>query len=181
MTYTNEGIKPQHQCFAFGRDMGYRKPVFDIKVSAQKKNVYTKVAQNELALQFLQLGFFNPQMVDQALMCLEMMDFDDKDIIMQKIAQMGTMHQKLMQYMQMALQMAQATGNAMLYQTVANDMAMANGGQPMAMDGAMPHLLEADNISGIKQKEHGIVANARQKSNEATQPDSDAPVNTKRG
>lgn len=56
-----------------------------------------------------------------------------------------------------------------------------NGGQPMAMDGAMPHLLEADNISGIKQKEHGIVANARQKSNEATQPDSDAPVNTKRG
>lgn len=181
VTYTNAGIKPQHQGVVFGQDMGYRKPVFDIKVSAQKKNVYTKVAQNELALQFFQLGFFNPQMVDQALMCLEMMDFDDRDTIMQKIAQMGTMHQKLMQYMQMALQTAQATGNAMLYQAVANDMAMANGGQPMAMDGAMPHLLEADNISGIKKKEHGIVANARQKSNEATQPDSDAPVNTKRG
>ena len=181
VTYTNEGIKPQHQGFAFGQDMGYRKPVFDIKVSTQKKNVYTKVAQNELALQFFQLGFFNPQMTDQALMCLEMMDFDDRDTIMQKIAQMGTMHQKLMQYMQMALQTAQMTGNAMLYQTVANDMAMVNGGRPMAMDGAAPHLLEADNISGIKQKEHGIVANARQKSNEATQPDSDAPVNTKRG
>lgn len=181
VTYTNQGIQPQHQGNDFGQDMGYRLPVFDIKVSAQKKNVYTKVAQNELALQFFQLGFFNPQMVDQSLMCLEMMDFDDKDIIMQKISQMGTMYQKLMQYMQIAYSFAM-TSDPMMAQQIAMDMMQISGGQAPAMGiGApAPHITETDNISGNKQKEHAVVAKARQQSNDAAQPDSDGAVNTKR-
>ncbi len=181
ITYTNKGIQPQHQGNDFGQDMGYRLPVFDIKVSAQKKNVYTKVAQNELALQFFQLGFFNPQMVTQSLMCLEMMDFDDKDAIMQKIAQMGTMYQKLMQYMQIALGLAQATKNLVLTQQIMNDMAMMGGGAPAAMGGGIaPQLTQSDNISGTPEKEHSVVAKARQQSNDAAQPDADGAVNTKR-
>jgi hypothetical protein len=155
--------------------------VFDIKVSAQKKNVYTKVAQNELALQFFQLGFFNPQMVDQSLMCLEMMDFDDKDIIMQKISQMGTMHQKLLQYMQLALQLASMT-NPMLANQIAQDVIQSNGGAAVSMGGigAAPHIAQSDNIGGIPKEEHAIVRNARQQSNEASQPNSDGVVNRSR-
>ena len=181
VSYTNKGIQPQHQGNDFGQDMGYRLPVFDIKVSAQKKNVYTKVAQNELALQFFQLGFFNPQMVDQSLMCLEMMDFDDKDIIMQKISQMGTMHQKLLQYMQLALQLA-AASNPMLAQQIAQDVIATNGGAApvMGMGGVAPHLTQTDNISGTPEKEHAVVTKARQQSNDAAQPNSDGAVNTKR-
>lgn len=176
ISYTNQGIQPQHQGNDFGQDMGYRLPVFDIKVSAQKKNVYTKVAQNELALQFFQMGFFNPQMVDQSLMCLEMMDFDDKDAIMQKIAQMGTMQQKLMQYMQLALSLAQRT-DPMLANQIANDVMMTSGGAAMPMGmGGMPHIAQADNIGGIPKKEHAIVSKARQQSNEASQPSSDGMV-----
>lgn len=180
--YTNAGIQAQHQGMAFGQDMGFRLPVFDIKVSAQKKNVYTKVAQNELALQFFQLGFFNPQMVDQSLMCLEMMDFDDKDTIMQKISQMGTMHQKLLQYMQIALNLAQIA-NPMMADTIAQDIIMTNGGtasMPSGMGGAMPRINEFSNIGGAQKKEHSVVANARQKSNDAAQPNSDGQVNTRR-
>ena len=179
VTYTNQGIKPQHQGMAFGEDMGYRLPVFDIKVSAQKKNVYTKVAQNELALQFFQMGFFNPQMVDQSLMCLEMMDFDDKDTIMQKISQMGTMHQKLLQYMQLALNLASAT-NPMLANQIAQDVIATNGGAAAPMGGISPQIASVDNIGGIPKKEHSIVRNARQQSNEASQPDAEGTVNTKR-
>ena len=177
VTYTNQGLQPQHQGNDFGQDMGYRLPVFDIKVSAQKKNVYTKVAQNELALQFFQLGFFNPQMVDQSLMCLEMMDFDDKDIIMQKVSQMGTMQQKLLQYMQLALNLASAT-NPMLAEQIAMDVIQTNGGSaaPMGMGGAIPKLTQSDNISGIPSQEHPIVRNARQQSNEASQPHSDGMI-----
>ena len=181
ITYTNQGIQPQHQGNDFGQDMGFRLPVFDIKVSAQKKNVYTKVAQNELALQFFQLGFFNPQMVDQSLMCLEMMDFDDKDIIMQKISQMGTMHQKLLQYMQLALQLASAT-NPMLAQQIAQDVIRTNGGTvsaPMG-GGISPQITQMDNIDGAAKKEHSVVANARQQSNDAAQPDADGAVIAKR-
>ena len=176
VTYTNQGIQPQHQGNDFGQDMGYRLPVFDIKVSAQKKNVYTKVAQNELALQFFQLGFFNPQMVDQSLMCLEMMDFDEKDTIMQKISQMGTMYQKLTQYMQLALNLAQAT-DPMLAESIAQDVvATIGGGAAPAMGGAAPSIVQSDNIGGIPEKEHAIVRNARQQSNEASQPDAGGAV-----
>ena len=180
VTYTNQGLQPQHQGNDFGQDMGFRLPVFDIKVSAQKKNVYTKVAQNELALQFFQLGFFNPQMTDQSLMCLEMMDFDDKDIIMQKIAQMGTMHQKLMQYMQLALTLAQTT-NPMLAEQIAQDVIQSNGGAAVPMGGGIsPQILQSDNIGGVPTKEHSVVANARQQSNEASQPHSDGVVGARR-
>ena len=181
VSYTNAGIQPQHQGNDFGQDMGYRLPVFDIKVSAQKKNVYTKVAQNELALQFFQLGFFNPQMVDQSLMCLEMMDFDDKDMIMQKISQMGTMHQKLLQYMQLALNLATQV-NPMMADAIGQDILRSNGGAPMAggMGSVMPQINLTDNIAGKPKKEHSVVAKARQQSNDASQPDAGGAVNTKR-
>ena len=182
ISYTNAGIQPQHQGNDFGQDMGYRLPVFDIKVSAQKKNVYTKVAQNELALQFFQLGFFNPQMVDQSLMCLEMMDFDDKDMIMQKISQMGTMHQKLLQYMQLALNLATQV-DPMMADAIGQDILRSNGGASMpmgGMGGVMPQINLTDNIAGKPKKEHSVVAKARQQSNDASQPDASGAVNTKR-
>ena len=168
-SYENSGIIPQYQGADFGQDMGFRLPVFDIKVSAQKKNVYTKVSQNELALQFFQHGFFNPQMTDQALMCLEMMDFDGKDGIMQKVAQNGTMYQKLMQYMQIALTLAlKADPNAA--QMISQDIMQTMGGAA-PMGGGNAQMFQSDNIAGIGKKEPGIVANARSRSNETTQPD----------
>ena len=72
---------------AFGTDMGVRIPEFDIKVSAQKKNVYTKVSQNELALQFYKAGFFDPLAANQALACLDMMDFDRKEFVTARVAE----------------------------------------------------------------------------------------------
>ena len=168
ISYSNEGIQPQHQGNDFGEDMGYRKPVFDIKVSAQKRNVYTKVTQNELALQFFQMGFFNPQMCDQALMCLGMMEFDGKDEIMQKVSRNGTLVQKLMQYMQMAFSFAQQT-DPMLAQSIAQDM-MTVTGSPVPVAGAAPQMVESDNIAGIGKKEPAVVSNARERSGNATQP-----------
>ena len=86
----------------YGVDMGMRIPIFDIEVTAQKQSPYSKMSQNELALQFYQAGFFNPQMADQALACLDMMDFDRKDFIMQKISQNGGMLRQMMMLAQMA-------------------------------------------------------------------------------
>lgn len=168
-SYTNAGIMPQHQGNDFGQDMGYRLPVFDIKVSAQKKNVYTKVSQNELALQFFQHGFFNPQMTDQTLMCLEMMDFDGKDDIMQKVAQNGTMFQKLMQYMQLALSFAQVADPAAA-EMIAQDIMMTMGGAA-PMGGGNAKMFQSDHIGGLGKNEPTHVANARSRSNESTQPD----------
>lgn len=89
--YNNAHLKPMEQGVEYDVDMGFRKPLFDITVSAQKASPYTKLSQNELALQFYQLGFFNPMNAPMALACLDMMDFDRKAIIMQKIANNGQM------------------------------------------------------------------------------------------
>ena len=99
--YSNQGIVPQAQGMDFGMDMGMRIPLFDIEVTAQKQSPYSKMSQNELALQFYQAGFFNPAMADQALVCLDMMDFDRKEFVMQKISQNGGMLQQMMMLAQM--------------------------------------------------------------------------------
>ena len=98
--YSNENLKPQMQGIEMGVDMGYRLPLFDVEITAQKASPFSKMSQNELALQFFGAGFFNPQMSDQALACLEMMDFDRKQGIMQRIAQNGMMYKAAMMMMQ---------------------------------------------------------------------------------
>lgn len=169
ISYSNERIKQQHQGNDLGNDMGYRLPVFDIKVSAQKQNVYTKVTQNELALQFFNMGFFNPQMTDQTLMCLDMMEFDGKEGIMQKVARNGTMHQKLLQYMQLALTFSEVANPAMAEQ-IAQDILITMGGQSGGMGGGGPQMFESDHIAGIGKKEPTMVANARGRAAGASQP-----------
>lgn len=61
-------------------------PVFDVQVVAQKASPYSKLSQNELALQFFAAGFFDPARAQQALSCLQMMDFETRDLVMERIA-----------------------------------------------------------------------------------------------
>jgi hypothetical protein len=167
ITYDNSGLKPQVQ-LSMVEGMGDRLPVFDIKVSAQKKNVYTKVSQNELALQFFQMGFFNPQLTDQALMCLDMMEFDGKDGVMQKVSQSGTMFQKLIQYMQLSLQLAAKAAPEMV-QGLSQDIMQTMGVAPVS-GGAVAVPAEKTDA----EKEPAIVENARARSNDSAQPDGGA-------
>lgn len=91
--YTNRRIKEQRQGVDFGIDMGYRRPVFDIKVSAQKNSPFSRISQNELAKELYSMNCFNPQMADQALVALEMMNFEGKDKVVEKVMQNGTLYQ----------------------------------------------------------------------------------------
>ncbi len=54
----------------------YRRPVFDIKVKAQKQSAYSRLEQNEHAKELYRLGFFAPERAREALLALEMMDFE---------------------------------------------------------------------------------------------------------
>ena len=104
--YSNQGLLPQRQSFR-GIELGMRLPVFDIKVIPQKSSSYTRLSQNELALQFYQLGFFSPNQADQALACMSMMEFEGKDELMQRICANGTMQRKLSMFQQYALAMTE--------------------------------------------------------------------------
>ena len=106
VSYSNAGIAMQQTGMVGGHET-YRLPVFDIKVDPAKRTAYSRVTQNELALQFYNQGFFAPQQTDQALAALQMMDFDDRDKVAQMIARNGTMYQKLAMFQQLALALTQ--------------------------------------------------------------------------
>lgn len=137
--YSNAGIQPQMQGNDFGMDLGYRLPLFDIEITAQKQSPYSKMSQNELALQFFSAGFFNPQIADQALACLDMMDFDRKHFIMQRIAQNGGMYQQMMAMQQQMVMLAQMVDQARGSNIAEQLMAQFTGGAPVApIDGTNP-------------------------------------------
>ena len=64
---------------------GYRVPEFDLEINAQEENPYKTMEYNQLALQLFQMGFFRADMADQALRCLELMDFKNKDQVLSTI------------------------------------------------------------------------------------------------
>lgn len=126
--YDNSGLKPQPQ-MTMGMNMGLRVPEFDIEVTSEKANPYKKMEINDLALSFYNSGFFNPQMTDQALACLGMMDFNKKEEVMQKIRENGTLQEMLLLYQQMALRFAEKLDPALAQQV--SRMILSQGGQPI--------------------------------------------------
>ncbi len=78
----------------------FRKPVYDIVVKPQKRSPYSKMAQNELAKEMYNMGFFNPQLAEQSMTALELMDFDGIEGVKEKVQQGQTL-------MNMVNQMAQ--------------------------------------------------------------------------
>jgi len=160
VSFDNSGMVPQPQGILAGQDLGMRLPVFDIEVKAQKASTYTKMSQNELALQFYNLGFFNPQNTDMTLMCLGMMEFDGKDKLMQQVTEMGGMYRQMIMWQQMAISLAAKYEPQMAQGMMANIT-----GQPMPQP--------IDGNAGMPQdptNETTRVTNARAQAREASQP-----------
>lgn len=153
VSYSNAGIMPQSQGTEMGVDLGYRLPQFDIEVSASKASPYSRLSQNELALQFFTAGFFNPQLADQALATLEMMDFDRKDFIMQRIAQNAMQYQQSMMMGMMGMPGMSVMGGGVM-----------PGATPAAQQGS-------DNLGGSTPPgESSITRNARERVAESGSP-----------
>ena len=173
--YSNAGILPQQQGgMEMGVDMGYRLPLFDIEITAQKQSPYSKMSQNELALQFFGAGFFNPQIADQALACLDMMDFDRKHFVMQKIAQNGTMYQQLMMAQQQVVALASVIDGMKgtnYAQQFAQQMQGGMGMPPMGM-GGMPaqNVEDTEALGGEGKGEASNTKKARQRVADSTSP-----------
>ena len=89
------------------------------------------MSNNELALQFYSAGFFNPELADQALACLDMMDFNRKSFIENKIRENGTMLRQLQVMQQTMMGMAaelDAIKGGNLTQQVAAQMGIVQPG-----------------------------------------------------
>ena len=170
--YSNAGITPQFQGIEMGVDMGHRLPLFDIEITAQKQSPYSKMSQNELALQLYSAGLFNPQLADQALVCLDMMDFDRKEFIMQKVSQNGTLLQQLLMAQQTMLQLAQIvdkTQGTNMAEQIAQGIMGGGGAAPMA-GGQVADVSQTEALGGSEKGEAANTKKARQRVAESTSP-----------
>lgn len=145
-----------------GEYIGVRIPEFDISVHAQKENAYSKMAQNELALQLLNAGVFNPQLADQSIGLLEMMDFSKREELMKRVAQNGMIVKQMAMWQQMALQLASK------YEPETAKMMAANitGApmQPMISNNESVEIKESSGESEVTKK-------ARERAEKSRQPD----------
>ena len=89
-----------------GNEM-YRRPVFDLKIKAQKKNPFSRMEQNERAKELYSLGFFNPDNAQASLTALEMMDFEGIQTVREKVMQGQTL---LNMVTQLSQQLSMLTG-----------------------------------------------------------------------
>lgn len=96
-------------------------------------------------------------------MCMEMMDFDGKETVMQMISKNARIFQMCVFYMQQAFMMAQASGNLALAQQAAMDM------QSVGMAATMQTSPMAQ-PSGGEPEESSVTKNARERTSNSTKP-----------
>lgn len=77
-----EFVSYDEQFTNFMRD---KKPVFDVEVKPSKSSPFSKTVQNELAKELFAAGLFNPERSMEAVICIEMMDFEGKQAVLDKI------------------------------------------------------------------------------------------------
>ena len=82
--YAGQELEPDYE-------EAFRKPVFDIVVKPQKRSPYSKLAQNELAKEMYNMGYFNPQLAEQTMTALELMDFDGIEKVKERVQQGQTL------------------------------------------------------------------------------------------
>lgn len=93
--FDNRDIKPRSSGNMFGAELGDKVPIFDVKVKAQRQSPFSKISQNELAMELFGKGAFNPQLADQAAIMVDMMEFEGKEEVLAKIRQNGLMAQQI--------------------------------------------------------------------------------------
>lgn len=87
--FSNAGLCPRPQPF------GAALPVFDVKVSAQKRSAYSRLSQNELAMELYRMGIFAAGHEQEALSCLRMMEFDGRDELIARVTASMGLREKL--------------------------------------------------------------------------------------
>lgn len=115
--FNNAGIKDQVMGVdSLGQPL-IRKPVFDYKIKAQKKNPFSRMEQNERAKELYAAGFFNPERAQEALCALEMMEFEGIEKVKERVQEgqtlMNMVTQMAQQMNQMALIIQNLTGQDM--------------------------------------------------------------------
>lgn len=174
--FSNAGMVPQQQMVGMGLHEGeMRLPEWDIEVRIQRENAYTRMSNNDLAIQLFQLGFMNPQNVTMAITALSMMDFKGREELMQKLKKNADLLQAFVEVSQIALTLAQQYNPEMadrlagiIQQITGNQTGMA---MPQGGGGKINAKTPEGNATGNEDEKgrNPIADRARERAENATQ------------
>lgn len=159
--FDNTAMQGQVMMGATGEEYRTHEPIYDIKVRPSKQTAYSRMAQNELAKELYGAGIFAPQNADSALAVLDMMQFEGKDKVVERVQQNGTMMQMMQQ---MAMQIQQLQAMLGIQQPAAGTEA---GGAPAAAPEAPQQEPQTDSLGAEQQTGKRITA-PRERANAAS-------------
>ena len=110
VSYDHSGLQPR--VMDDGVTVSYRVPEFDLEIGAERESPYRTAEANQLALQLFQMGFFRDDLAEQALRCLELMEFKNKDQLARVISGGQTQARQIAALRQQLLQLAQVVDEA---------------------------------------------------------------------
>ena len=162
VSYDHSGLQPR--VMDDGVTVSYRVPEFDLEIGAERESPYRTAEANQLALQLFQMGFFRADMAEQALRCLDLMEFKNKDQLAAVIRQ-GQQRTRQVTWLQeqllTALRLLDARQGTQLAEALAQEME-ADVGETLDVSG----LRTPDAGSGVLD----AVQRQRKRSQEAVRP-----------
>lgn len=162
VTFNNKNVKVQQAKMLGNQGVSSRLPVFDIKVVPSKNSAYSRLSQNELALQLYNAGMFNPENADRATATVTMMNFTGKQKVLETIKKNGSMYEAIQALAPLALKYAQLV-----------DIKENNGGQMTQKIAMVLQNLQGTSeplSAQIQPVDNSLEAKARRRTNEATTP-----------
>ncbi len=161
--FDNRSIKLQEQSVMGTDEKGYRLPIFDFKIKAATKDAFSKIAQNELALQLYSAGLFNPANTEMARATVELMEFENKHEVLTTLEQNGGLYKIIQALAPLSIKLAAAVDKMMgtggeITQEITN--ILNNVPQDAGGNVSIPEI-KADN---------SLEAQSRRRTNESTKP-----------
>ena len=157
VSYDHSGLQPR--VMDDGVTVSYRVPEFDLEIGAERESPYRTAEANQLALQLFQMGFFRDDLADQALRCLELMEFKNKDQLARVISGGQTQARQIAALRQQLLQLAQVVDEAKGTHLAESLSAEQGGGQNAAASAGK-----------VVQESHSAMERSRQQSREVVRP-----------
>ena len=157
VSYDHSGLQPR--VMDDGVTVSYRVPEFDLEIGAERESPYRTAEANQLALQLFQMGFFRDDLADQALRCLELMEFKNKDQLARVSSGGQTQVRQIAALRQQLLQLAQVVDEAKGTHLAESLSAEQGGGQNAAASAGK-----------AVQESHSAMERSRQQSREVVRP-----------
>lgn len=161
----------------FGVSFSGKDPEFDLEVKTYKSNPYSRAAQNQDAVNFYNMGFFNPQNDIPSLAALNMLEFEGKEKVIETIQKNGQMNRVLSQFMPIMLQAVaamdsvQGTNNAVMIASALGmelpGMSSGQGDTP-EREVKAADITKTDSMGQRLSKEHHVVKKAKDRAASST-------------